>query len=1596
MRYLMMLLMLLLSADIASAEKQNFFIITGPQVIEENFQRFVFYFSMDQGAADKLFVRVFDADFGGALDMDYADSTVRYLIYGGANIKQNLRSIQDPLPRTAPLAALELRESLFYDNRWRSIAALNPADGQLADGRILFQLVVDGLSGPGSNKFQLFISADDKKNRAVPSLRLYAPAVNVQVPDAPSLATEIRFTAPDSRSFKITNFDADAVNFGGTIHFSSQLRPKVPLQSSEDKSMDFSAIKLLDQEKGQPAAVLLSSTKVNYVQLWLEDAQGREIPLELPPLLAPANHIPKPKVKVTPLSACTKAVLDASGTVDQDDDQLRFTWHFADGSQAEGSRVTYDFQQPGEYAVQLIVQDHSGFVADQASLKVPVLINAPPKAHILAPAAAAPKEKVRFDGSASTDADGKIVRYRWIFDTDREDNGPIIKYAFARPGLYPVRLLVTDDGPGLCTTAQAKHSILINAEPLAKFTCKRVAAPGEEVILDASQSLDSDGRLTAYYWDFGEQGEPGRGKTVKHVWKQPGLYTVRLQVKDDSGLSNSTDEVLGTIRINAAPEPVITSSVSVAAAEALISFSAAKSHDADGKICTYNWDFGDGTTGQGRRINHAYKQPGRYTVRLTVADDSGVSNASQFTEQTVRINAPPVPVITMPEIVNTSQVVFDASKSSDADDKIIAYRWDFGDGGTAQGRKVEHVYPLPGTYTVQLQVTDASGSASATQSAQQEIRVNTPPVADAGPDQLIAPGGTVQFDGSRSLDPDGTISSFTWQVQDQRYTARKCTHQFALPGQYQVGLTVQDNDGTRHSDYLTVTVNSQPLARMQALPRLEPGKEVLFDASGSTDADGDISTYRWDFGDGGRAEGRQVKHVYAKPGRYQVVLTVQDDSGADNNTAAARQTAAVNFPPEAAAGKDLRTCEQFVSFDGSASTDPDQDLLAYHWDFGDQQSGQGVTVGHQFAAPGLYPVRLRVDDQTGLGNSSDSQQITVQINKPPQAVLRTDSELFCAGEHVLFDASLSQDPEGGPLRYLWDLGDGQQVEGANPVRVYDKAGVYPITLTVLDDSGLQCNAGQARKNIQLIAAPVAKAGEDIETCSNAPAAFDGSASTGGERPIISYRWNFGDGSSDGTAKTTHIYKEPGLYVATLTVKTPELSRCDNQAEDRRKVRVLAAPQAEFKASDGCVGEMLRFDAAESAAANGQSARYSWDFGDGYRGSGVSARHSYDQAGHYTVRLKVDTPENSVCSSSEKSRKIKINQPPVPRIRWKVAGKSMNFERPQAVLPNTVLHFSAAESMDKDGAISTVRWDFGDGQQAEGWFVKHSYKKPGQYAVRLTVADDNADLACGTAQTELPVVVVGQPSWQIQGPKQVCINQEVRYALRGKAEQVRWDFGNGQQRQSREVRVRFSQAGKRTLHTLVDGQPGPVVTVQALALPELALPEYLTVLVGETVRIRPLVVRETGLQPLFSWDAGDGATMAGRTFRHSYSKPGDYTVRLRSSGGPEQPACLVSEKTVAVTVLPAPKARIFHEPEQIFSGGARDETLFYTELFNSQGNWICRWDFGDGSTTEGAVVSHSFQQPGTYKVTLTLLDGSGIARKPYQFSKKIVVQSHEKD
>jgi len=142
---------------------------------------------------------------------------------------------------------------------------------------------------------------------------------------------------------------------------------------------------------------------------------------------------------------------------------------------------------------------------------------------------------------------------------------------------------------------------------------------------------------------------------------------------------------------------------------------------------------------------------------------------------------------------------------------------------------------------------------------------------------------TVQFDASRSLDPAGPITDYLWDFGDGSPVASGATlsHTFSRAGEYLVTLVVVGPSGTGRATTLIRVLNNPPQASFTVWPE-DPWTEepVTFDASASSDPDGDSLTYLWDFGDGGRAAGKVVQHTYKDAGEYVVILTVTDPSGA--------------------------------------------------------------------------------------------------------------------------------------------------------------------------------------------------------------------------------------------------------------------------------------------------------------------------------------------------------------------------------------------------------------------------------------------------------------------------------------------------------------------------------------------------------------------------------------------------------------------------------------------------------------------------------------------------------------------------------------------
>ncbi len=254
-------------------------------------------------------------------------------------------------------------------------------------------------------------------------------------------------------------------------------------------------------------------------------------------------------------------------------------------------------------------------------------------------------------------------------------------------------------------------------------------------------------------------------------------------------------------------------------------------------------------------------------------------------------------------------------------------------------------------------------------------------------------------------------------------------------------------------------VNQPPVAVASATPDSGPEPlSVQLSSAGSSDADGTIESYAWDFGDGESSILANPTHIFAAAGTYTVTLTVTDDRGGRGSTTVTVTvtTAGGNIPPVAVAGATPETGEAplDVTFSSTGSSDADGTIASYAWDFGDGGTSTDPSPLHTFAADGTYTVTLTVtDDQGATGTATVTVTVTAPVaNVPPTAVI-VITPTGVTGEEVFYDASGSSDSDGTIVSYAWDFGDGRTATEVSPSWVYDVQDTYTVTLTVTDDDG---------------------------------------------------------------------------------------------------------------------------------------------------------------------------------------------------------------------------------------------------------------------------------------------------------------------------------------------------------------------------------------------------------------------------------------------------------------------------------------------------------------------------------------------------------------
>jgi len=488
-----------------------------------------------------------------------------------------------------------------------------------------------------------------------------------------------------------------------------------------------------------------------------------------------------------------------------------------------------------------------------------------------------------------------------------------------------------------------------------------------------------------------------------------GTKTVYALFKDNSGnwmASPATDSIN---YVN--PMPVANAGFNQTAAPQDVILDGSASYDPMGQALQYSWTQ-VGTTPSQVTINSPTSakadfvgiRAGTYQFRLTCTNAAGSSSAT--VNVTITNVAPTVDAGSNVTIDAGTQITLHAT-GTDPNQDSLSYQWTkvSGPSVTIPSMAQQNITFIPtnaGSYTFSVQCYDGVNYSATSQVVVTVNKVNHAPTANAGVEQDVNKGVTVNLDGSGSSDPDGDPLTYSWtevatdtvKVTLSNANTVHPTFVASTVGTFNFNLTV--NDGTVSSTPSSVIVkvvylNHPPVANAGSDQHTDVGYDVMLDASGSYDPDLDGLTCTWSQVSGASVvihNADTMNQAFFTPttaGVYVFMVTVSDGQATSTDNV----TITVSNLPIANAGSNIvATVGQTVTLDGSASYDPDGNTISYTWS---QTSGTQVSLSSPNAVKptfvagqaGVYVFQLKVYD--GIGTSSPSS-VTVTVQNQAAAI----------------------------------------------------------------------------------------------------------------------------------------------------------------------------------------------------------------------------------------------------------------------------------------------------------------------------------------------------------------------------------------------------------------------------------------------------------------------------------------------------------------------------------------------------------------------------------------------------------------------------------
>lgn len=1085
------------------------------------------------------------------------------------------------------------------------------------------------------------------------------------------------------------------------------------------------------------------------------------------------------------------------------------------------------------------------------------------------------------------------------------------------------------------------------------------------VEFDGSNSLPSGSK--SFEWDFGN-GDKAKGidlTKVSSAYTNSGVYKVKLKVSNLNNLAIfSIDSTL--ITVNQSPKAsFVIDGNSSGCAPLSVNF-VNTSIVGSGNTLSYRWDFGDGDTSTKVNDIHIYKNKNNYSPLLFIRDNNGCqSTAIMPIGKVIAAGDKPKARFSVQGPALSCSIPLSVNFTNESETIGLAgpfkYFWSYGDGVVSNNPS--YTYSNFGNFQVKLKVVDESTNCADSLIKPNLINIVNQTVSFTPSFTTACSPKTLNL--VNNLSPVIIGQSLQWNVNNVPtiFGQNNPNYNLTIPGTYDI--TLQTNGPVQSCNNISAPV------RITILPKptnLSSSADILTSCKATPinfvgNATGNLLTYQWTFS-GASPSSSTLKNPtnisYNSPGVYLAKFKVTNSDGCSDslNNIFLRVSAPIaNFsgPSTVCLGSSANFNDLSTAVDG---------ITAWEWDFGD---GSVVKLGknqtYTYQSIGTYSVKLTITTNTGC---QATRTIPIRVNEKPDATIGTFTPLnICNNTEVTFINSSI----GTADSYRWMVENGIPVNQLTKQNLTYKYINGPATNDVLlfaFKGG--CSDTAIIKGGVTVLPPKPDFSFTVPSCTNDSVSFIDKSTNG----IIKWSWNFGTTlikDTSNKANPKFLYSAPGIYNVKLTVTH------NNGCSDFKIITVAVPDYTNTldilpSVTNGCAPLDVKFNTTSSGTS------FKWEFGNGVVSSLSNPPiTSYKIPGIYAVKLTVVNARG--CTLIKTFSTIRVNGPIAKLKTDKASGCT-----PMAITA-TDLSIDSVKIVNRN-------WNFGNGfvQLGNDSLVNYVYpnsqviQKNG-FNLKLTVID-----ALGCKASDSVKIIPSSPRASFRSIEyKKCDSDSLVFTAFANDSlgvlpfKYLWKFSDSSFAITQSVSKNL-KSGNQNISLQVTDANGCTSKVEKnysikslspqakfCAFPSGAsctgvLDTIITVCPPLIIDFRNQVIKGKSGIKSYEWDFGDGTSSSLANPSRTYTKVGQYTVRLKVTDSIGCSDTYTFEKLIQ---FKGPKAIITNNAETC--NGA--EVIFKAvQLTNTKEKLSYSWNFGNGeANVSGQEVKYRFKTPGPKYINL---------------------------